>query len=178
MLAHEAAAFEVAAQRQARQAMTQMTAMAPVQQAAMASGLGGDGDDPIRTSKTIRRRRQTPLHLLIVRTEETEASRVTPRRDGVSNARRNLSDHSESRRNRDTCDPGATGSEVVPVATPESGLVDPQSVANLAQSMDPEGTPAGEAAVDENEPPAGSSPEQAGRWKSGPTDIATRRGRT
>lgn len=61
--------------------------------------------------------------------------------------------------------PAQQGSEVVPVATPESGLVDPQSVANLAQSMDPEGTPAGEAAVDENEPPAGSSPEQAGRWK-------------
>lgn len=47
MLEHEAAAMEILAQRQAKQAMTQMQAMAPVQQAAMAMGGGpaGPGDD-------------------------------------------------------------------------------------------------------------------------------------
>ena len=65
MLAHEAAAFEVAAQRQARQAMSQMTAMAPVQQAAMASGLGGDGDDPtkdVEDDKTAAANAAPPSH--------------------------------------------------------------------------------------------------------------------
>lgn len=61
--------------------------------------------------------------------------------------------------------PAQTGDGAVVVATSESGLVDPQSVTEIAQSMDPEGTASVETAVDENEPPAGSSPEQAGRWK-------------
>lgn len=62
--------------------------------------------------------------------------------------------------------PAQQGAEVVVEATSAGGTADPQ-ITEIAQSMDPEGsTLAGdETAADDTEPPAGSSPEQAGRWR-------------
>ena len=63
MLEHEAAAMEVLAMRQARQAMSQMQAMAPVQQAAMAMGGGqaAPGDD-VDDDKTAAANAAPPSH--------------------------------------------------------------------------------------------------------------------
>lgn len=62
--------------------------------------------------------------------------------------------------------PAELGAGGVVETTPAGGTADPQ-ITEIAQSMDPEGTtPEGDSAVaDETEPPTGSSPEQAGRWR-------------
>lgn len=62
--------------------------------------------------------------------------------------------------------PAELGAGVVTETTSTGGTADPQ-ITEIATSMDPEGTvPAGDAAVaDDLEPPAGSSPEQSGRWR-------------
>lgn len=62
--------------------------------------------------------------------------------------------------------PAQQGAEVVVETTSTGGTADPQ-ITEIAAAMDPEGVvPAGEGdAANESEPPTGSSPEQAGRWR-------------